>query len=86
LKNRTLLRTGLVGAAVAALCCFTPIVVAIAGAVGLSAWVRRLDFVLMFGLMLFLGITIYALMRSRDEAACCTVPGRPEADTLAGRR
>jgi mercuric ion transport protein len=37
MDNRTLLRTGIVGTAVAALCCATPVLVILLGAVGLSA-------------------------------------------------
>ncbi len=60
-KEKKLLRTGLVGSAVAAVCCFTPIlVVALAGA-GLSAIVGWLDYGLFPALFAFLGITAYAL-------------------------
>jgi mercuric ion transport protein len=84
--NRTLLRTGLVGTGVTALCCFTPVLVVLLGAVGLSAWVGWLDYALIPALAVFLGITIYALKRRRAEAACCTVPGRVETRALGERR
>ena len=86
MDNRTLLRTGIAGSVVAALCCATPLLVILLGAVGLSAWVGWLDYALIPALVVFLGITIYALRRRRAGAACCTVPGRPEANTLGGRR
>jgi mercuric ion transport protein len=84
--NRTLLRTGLVGTGVAALCCVTPVLVVLLGVVGLSAWVGWLDYALIPALVVFLGITIYALKRRRAEAACCTVPGRLDASPLGERR
>lgn len=63
MKERTLLRTGLIGTAVAALCCFTPVLVILLATVGLSALVGWLDFVLLPALAIFAGITIYALWK-----------------------
>ena len=79
MDNRTLLRTGIAGSVVAALCCATPILVILFGVLGLSAWVGWLDYVLIPALVVFVGITIYALRCRRDEAACCAVPGQPRA-------
>lgn len=61
--NNKLLTTGIVGTVIAALCCFTPVLVILFGAVGLSAAVGYLDIVLMPVLAIFVGITIYALWR-----------------------
>lgn len=58
-----LLRTGLIGTAVAALCCFTPILAILLGVVGLSAVVGWLDYVLLPALAVFVSITVYALWR-----------------------
>jgi mercuric ion transport protein len=63
MTNRPLLRTGIIGTVIAAICCFTPILVILAGAVGLSAIVGWLDYVLLPALAVFIGITIYALVR-----------------------
>ncbi|AYH43849.1 mercury resistance system transport protein MerF [Azoarcus sp. DN11] len=71
MKTRTLLRTGIAGSAVAALCCATPVLVIVLGAVGLSAWIGWLDYVLMPALMIFVGIALYALRRQWIEGACC---------------
>lgn len=62
MKDR-LLRIGIVGSVIAALCCFTPILAVLLGAVGLSAIVGYLDFVLLPALLIFLVITGYALWR-----------------------
>ena len=86
MHNRTLLRTGIAGTVVAALCCATPVLVVLLGAVGLSAWVGWLDYALIPALVVFLGITIYALKRRRAEAACCVVPSHGEASTPGVRR
>lgn len=56
-------RLGIIGTIVAALCCFTPILVVLFGAVGLSWLVGYLDYVLFPALFIFIEITIYALMR-----------------------
>jgi len=55
-------KVGIVGAVIAALCCFTPILVVLLGAVGLSSIVGYLDYVLLPSLVIFLGITVYAFM------------------------
>ncbi|MFZ5558515.1 MAG: mercury resistance system transport protein MerF [Pseudomonadota bacterium] len=68
--NSTLLRTGIVGTVVAALCCFTPVLVILLGAIGLSAVTGYLDYVLFPALAAFAGLTAYALWRRRPEACC----------------
>ncbi len=67
MNDKTLLRVGVVGAVVAALCCFTPALVVLLGTVGLSAWVGWLDYVLLPALLIFVGITGYALFK-RERA------------------
>jgi mercuric ion transport protein len=69
-NDRSLLATGLSGSAIAALCCFTPILVIALGAVGLAALVGWLDLVLLPALAFFLGLTAYALWRRHRAAAC----------------
>ncbi len=68
MKEKTLLRTGLVGSAVAALCCFTPVLVILLGTVGLSAWLAWTDYVLLPAMVVFLGVTAYALIRRRPAS------------------
>ncbi len=63
MTNQGLLRTGIIGTVIAAICCFTPVLVILLGAVGLSAMLGWLDYVLFPALALFIGITIYALVR-----------------------
>jgi mercuric ion transport protein len=45
-QDRTLLRVGIVGTVIAALCCFTPALIVLVGVVGLSAITGYLDLVL----------------------------------------
>ncbi len=63
MNDRTLLRTGIIGTVIAAICCFTPVLVILFGVVGLSAAVGYLDLVLFPALAIFLAITGYALWR-----------------------
>ncbi len=60
-----LLATGLLGSVVAAVCCFTPALVVLFGALGISAWLGWADMVLLPALVIFLGITLYAFARGR---------------------
>ncbi|HEX6111971.1 MAG TPA: mercury resistance system transport protein MerF [Geminicoccaceae bacterium] len=64
-----LLRTGVVGAAVAAVCCFTPVLVVLFGVLGLSHLVGVLDYVLMPAFLLCVGLIVYALIRKSRVAA-----------------
>lgn len=61
--NTKLLCTGTCGSAIAALCCFTPLLVVLFGLAGVSAWLGWIDFVLFPALGMFLAITAYALYR-----------------------
>jgi mercuric ion transport protein len=65
MSDRRLLGIGFGGSAVAAVCCFTPALVLLLGALGLSAWLAWLDFVLLPALVLFVGLPAYALLRGR---------------------
>ena len=61
MKDGTMLKTGVIGSVIAAICCFTPILVVLAAGVGLSAFVGWLDYALFPALFTFLGVTAYAL-------------------------
>ena len=63
MAENTLLKTGIVGTVIAAICCFTPVMVLLLGALGLSGLVGWLDIVLLPALAIFLAITGYALWR-----------------------
>ncbi len=68
-SSNKLLITGVVGTIIAALCCFTPILVIALGLVGLSAMVGYLDIVLLPALFVFTGMTLYALSKHKKD--CC---------------
>lgn len=66
MTDKRLLKVGVVGTVVAALCCFTPVLAVVLGAVGLSAAVGWLDAVLVPALVIFLGVTCFALWKRRS--------------------
>ena len=63
MNNKAILSTGIIGTVIAALCCFTPVLVILLAAVGLSALTGYLDYVLFPALVFFVLLTIYALWR-----------------------
>jgi len=58
----------IVGSAIVALCCVTPILVIALGALGFAAIVGWLDLVLFPMLAVFLGLTGYALYRRQRSS------------------
>lgn len=62
-----LLKVGIIGTVVAALCCFTPILVILLATVGLSAVLGWIDYVLLPALAIFAAITLYALWRRKQR-------------------
>ena len=69
-----LIKVGVVGTILVALCCFTPILLILLGVVGLSALTGYLDVVLFPALAAFNSLTIYAIVRER-KAEACRAPG-----------
>jgi mercuric ion transport protein len=65
---RSLLSIGIIGTIVAALCCFTPVLVVLFGVVGLSALTGYLDYVLFPALGFFIVLTLYAVWRRRRKS------------------
>ena len=66
MNDGKLIKTGIVGTVIAALCCFTPVLVILVSAVGFSAIIGYLDYVLFPALAFFLLLTIYALWRRQS--------------------
>jgi len=80
-KNRNgVLRTGLIGAVIAAVCCVTPLLVVLLGLAGLGALAGYLDYVLLPALVIFLAIIVYGLYRRRSLSAdpCCARPPKDQ--------
>ncbi len=84
MDNRKLLGTGIAGSALALVCCFTPALVLLFGAIGVSAWLAWANYVVMPLLVLFLAITIYALYRRQTtRTRNASAPG---GHGVAGRK
>lgn len=69
MRDRTLLKTGVVGAVLAGICCATPLLAVVFGAVGLTAWLAKADYVLIPALVLcfaLIGLSLYR-MRLRER-------------------
>ena len=70
MADKKLLKTGLIGSAVMAVCCFTPVLVLTMGAVGLSGLVGWwLDLLLLPALALFMLMAGYGFYRLRQRRA-----------------
>ena len=61
-------KAGLWGSIVAAVCCFTPLLVVGLGLIGLTALTSYLDIVLLPLLCLFLGLALYGWWMRKDQS------------------
>jgi mercuric ion transport protein len=61
MKYKSTMTVGVSGALITAICCFTPALVLLLGAAGLSAWLAWLDYILLPALALFVVVSIVAL-------------------------
>jgi len=68
MNNAQLLKTGIMGSIIAALCCLTPILAVLLGAVGVGWFVGYLDYVLVPVMVIFLGLVGYAVWRNANKA------------------
>lgn len=74
-SENKLIKVGIVGTIVAAICCATPILVVLLGAIGLGALTGYLDFVLLPALAVFLLVTVYGFWKKqKKDQECCTIP------------
>jgi mercuric ion transport protein len=65
MANRNLLCAGVAGTALAVLCCFTPALALLLGALGLSAWLGWGDLVVLPVLIVSVAAIAYALYAAR---------------------
>ena len=63
MSDRTLITTGVVGGVIAAICCATPLLAVVFGAVGLTAWLAKADYVLIPALIICLALIGFGLYR-----------------------
>ncbi len=69
MEDKKLLRLGVTGTALAAIFCFTPALVLIVSALGLSAVVGWLDYLLLPALAVFASLAVFALVRLRRRTS-----------------
>ena len=62
------LKTGVIGSLIAALCCATPVLAVLLGALGLGWMVGYIDVVVLPIMVIFLGLVGYALWRRAKRA------------------
>ncbi len=71
-QNTKLLGTGVAGALLSMLCCFTPVLVIMLSALGLTAFVAKLDYVLVPVFIASIALVIFALVRRRRSCPAKT--------------
>lgn len=69
MSNKKLLQVGVIGTIIAALCCFTPVLVVVLGAVGLASLIGVVDYVALPALAIFIAITVYALWKRQTASS-----------------
>ena len=76
-QNTKLIGAGVVGALLSMLCCFTPVLVVLLSALGLTAFVAKLDYVLVPAFAASIALVIFALVRRRRSC-----PAKPPQTKL----
>jgi mercuric ion transport protein len=71
-QNSKLIWTGATGAVLSMLCCATPVLAVLLGALGLTAFVAKLDYVLIPVFIASIALVIFALVRRRRSCATKT--------------
>ena len=64
-QNTKLIGTGVAGAVLSMLCCVTPVLAVLLGALGLTAFVAKIDYVLVPAFVASVALAIFALVRRR---------------------
>jgi mercuric ion transport protein len=68
-SDSKLIATGIIGTVIVALCCFTPVLLVLLVAVGVSTWLGWIDYVLLPALAFFIALTLYAVWRRQRRHA-----------------
>jgi len=64
-----LIGTGVAGAVLSMMCCFTPVLAIVLGALGLTAFVAKLDYVLIPVFVASIALVLFALIRRRRSCS-----------------
>ena len=65
------------------ICCATPILAIVFGALGLTAWLLKADYVLIPGLLICLGLVALGLYRRGVAARACCDPNFAQSTTAS---
>ena len=76
MTDRSLITTGAVAAALAAICCATPRLAVVLGSIGLTAWLAKADYVLIPVLLLGVALVVLGLYRRHVAATCRDMPAK----------
>jgi mercuric ion transport protein len=76
MTDRSLITTGAIGAALAAICCATPILAVVLGGIGLSAWLAKADYIVMPVLLLGVALVGLGLYRRTPRRRVATRPSK----------
>jgi mercuric ion transport protein len=71
-QNTELIGVGAAGAVLSMLCCVTPLLAVLLAALGLTAFVAKLDYVLVPLFLASIALVIFALVRRRRSCAAKT--------------
>jgi mercuric ion transport protein len=71
-QNTKLIGTGAAGAVLSFLCCVTPVLAVLLGGLGVTAFVAKLDYVLVPVFVASIALVIFALVRRRRSCAVKT--------------
>ena len=74
MTDRSLIASGAVGAALAAVCCATPLLAVVLGGVGLTAWLANADYVVIPVLLLGVAVLGVGLYRRHVAPGAATPP------------
>ena len=67
MNNKSLFRIGIIGTALAALCCLTPVLVVVLTTLGMASLIQRLDPILIPVMVSFAAFTFWAYSRQDKD-------------------
>jgi mercuric ion transport protein len=70
MTDLSLITTGAIGAALAAICCATPLLAVVLGGIGLSAWLAKADYIVMPVLLLGMALVGLGFYRRHVSTTC----------------
>jgi mercuric ion transport protein len=77
MNDRSLVATGGIAAVLAAICCATPILAVVLGAIGFTAWIAKADYIVLPVLLLGLALVGFGLYRRQVGASCAAPTAKP---------